>query len=308
MSIRFSLRQLEYFLAAARHESMSEAADALDVSQSTVSVAVAALERELGVQLFHRRPAKGLVLTPAGRRLRAEARRVLAEAETLAERASLEGGELAGVLAVACFAPLAPFVLPRLIAAFAEASPRVTVRFEEGSLLSVQQAVLDGEAELAITYDHELGPQLEARTLLANRPMHVVTARDHRLSGRPAVRLEELRGEPLAVVDVAPSHQLLQALLARAGLAGQVRYRTTTYELACALAGRGLACALLGFGAVGAVSCEGLPLSSATLEAPGPHFSVVAASATGARLTRRAEAFLECAHATLVHEIGSATR
>src|ERR1700710_2834137 len=61
-----SLSQLRYFLMAAEHGSMTEAAGALFIAQSAVSSAVARLEDSLGTQLFIRQRAKGLVLTADG--------------------------------------------------------------------------------------------------------------------------------------------------------------------------------------------------------------------------------------------------
>lgn len=62
----FSLRQLSYFLAAAECESVQQAAQALHVSAPAVSTAIAHLEALLGVQLFRRRHARGLILTEQG--------------------------------------------------------------------------------------------------------------------------------------------------------------------------------------------------------------------------------------------------
>ena len=75
----FTLRQLAYFVAAADAGSMTGAGRTSHVSQSAVSLAVAELERELGTQLFIRHHASGLSLTPAGRRVLAGARELLAD-------------------------------------------------------------------------------------------------------------------------------------------------------------------------------------------------------------------------------------
>ena len=65
----FSLRELRYFLGAADHRSATAAATALNVSQPSISLAVAGLEKRLGVQLFVRHHARGLALTPATKAL-----------------------------------------------------------------------------------------------------------------------------------------------------------------------------------------------------------------------------------------------
>lgn len=70
--MRFTLRQLEVFLAVARGESVSRAAEELAMSQSAVSGALADLERQFDIQLFDR-IGKRLQLSDLGRSLRAQA-------------------------------------------------------------------------------------------------------------------------------------------------------------------------------------------------------------------------------------------
>ena len=69
--MRFTLRQLEVFLAVARVESVSRAAAALGMSQSAASGSLSDLERQFGIQLFDRR-GKRLQLSELGRSVRAD--------------------------------------------------------------------------------------------------------------------------------------------------------------------------------------------------------------------------------------------
>src|SRR4051812_7389558 len=114
-SFRFTVRQLEHFVAAADAGSISTAAERGLVSQAGVSLAISDLERHLGVQLFLRRKAKGVPLTSAGERVLADARRLLAQAEELQTHAAAEGDGLTGRLGVGCYTTLAPYLLPPLL-------------------------------------------------------------------------------------------------------------------------------------------------------------------------------------------------
>ena len=87
--MRFTLRQLEYFVAAGEAGSITEAARRTHGSQPTVSSAVARLEKALGVELFVRHHAHGVTLTPAGTRFLGEARALLRQAVEL-ERSGVE--------------------------------------------------------------------------------------------------------------------------------------------------------------------------------------------------------------------------
>src|SRR5690349_529815 len=110
-----NLRQLECFVAAADAGTMTAAAAQLFVSQSAISLAVAQLERSVGTQLLIRHKARGLELTPAGRRLLPQARSLLAHADDVRTAAEAEGGALSGPLTVGCFRTAAPFLLPELL-------------------------------------------------------------------------------------------------------------------------------------------------------------------------------------------------
>ena len=94
-----TLTELKYIVAVARERHFGRAADACFVSQPTLSVAIKKLEDELGVLLFERR-SNEVTVTPAGERIVAQARRVLAEAARIKEIA-LEGKDpLVGALRV----------------------------------------------------------------------------------------------------------------------------------------------------------------------------------------------------------------
>lgn len=83
--MKFTLRQLRYALAAAKHGNLTTAAMELHVSQPSISAAITELEEVLGQSIFVRQRGLGISLTPFGRTVMVQARRVLAEARTFAE-------------------------------------------------------------------------------------------------------------------------------------------------------------------------------------------------------------------------------
>lgn len=94
--MRFTLRQLEYFIAAGQTGSITLASERIHISQPSISTAIAHLERELSVQLFVRHHAQGLTLTPIGREVLREAKALVEQAEGLYTLASEAGDRCGG--------------------------------------------------------------------------------------------------------------------------------------------------------------------------------------------------------------------
>ena len=236
----YSLRQLAYFVAVAEAGTLAGASATLHVSASALSLALDELERALDAQLTVRRRAHGIRLTPAGQETLRRARRLLREADELADAAGGDPGEVAGTVRVGCYTTLAPGLLPATIGRFTARHPRARVEFVEGSQDVLQRGLLDGELDVAVLYDHRLDPVLELTPLSSNTP-HLVLPRDHRLvHGSAPVALADLVDEPMVLLDLPPSSEHALGVCLAAGLSPRIRYRTVNAETARALVGQGL--------------------------------------------------------------------
>ncbi len=289
MGSSFTLRQLAYFVAAADHGSMTAAGRAVHVSQSAISLAVGDLERELGAQLFVR--AHGLSLTPAGHRIIAGARELLAGAAALADDARELGDALTGDLTVACYDTIAPFLMPQLVAGFAVKEPDVRLDVREGDMAELHELVRSGGSELMICYDLDLGRDIAATPLLATRP-YVLLPADHPLTERDEIPLGELAGQPLVLLDQPQPAAYFLGLFAAAGLTARIAHRTSSFEMVRSLVARSLGCSLLIQRPALDVSYEGLPLACRPLADPARTLTIVAAAPRTTRATRRATAFI----------------
>jgi DNA-binding transcriptional LysR family regulator len=135
------LRHLRYFVAVAEEGHVTRAAERLGIQQPPLSQQIHALERELDVQLFRRKP-RGVELTPAGRALFDEARAILArtdEAIVATKRAAQgEAGRIGiGFTSSASFHPF----VPRAIRAFREAHKLVALALEESGTTELVAAL-----------------------------------------------------------------------------------------------------------------------------------------------------------------------
>ncbi|MEU0843852.1 LysR family transcriptional regulator [Streptomyces sp. NPDC005962] len=143
-------RQLEYFLAIVEHGGFSKAAAALHVAQPSLSQAMATLEADLGVALFHR-VGRGVVLSEAGAELLEPSRRVLRDLAAVRDTAAGLAGLHGGTVEVATMPSPGIEPLTTLIHRFAELHPSVTVStqaaFTPDEVLSL---VRSGACELGL--------------------------------------------------------------------------------------------------------------------------------------------------------------
>lgn len=293
-----SLRQLSYFVAAAEVGTMTGAAAMLHVSQSAVSLGLADLERQLGVQLVLRQRSKGLTLTAAGQELISPARTLLRLAEELRSGAHDLGGALRGRLVVGCFQTIGPFVMPTLLDSFAQAHPEVELDFVEGSVVDLEAMLLDGRCEVALLYDMDLSPTVHRETVYLTSP-HVLLAPTHPLADRSSIALRDLADHDMVMLDFPPSRHHFSSLLAEHGVTPRVRHSSVNFEMVRSLVARGHGFSLLIQRPTVEVSYEGRPLVVRPLVDHVEPTAVVLAWPSTAPPTRRARAFADHCHAVL---------
>ncbi len=170
-----TLEQLRIFVGVAEREHMTRAAEALNVTQSAASAAIAALEARHGVPLFHR-VGRGIELSEAGRMFLVDARAVLGRAASaelaLAEYAGLERGTLRLVASQT----IAGYWLPRQLAAFHARYPAISIELAIDNTEGAAARVLDGAVELGFVEGVIDEPAL-AHWTVANDRMVLVSDR-----------------------------------------------------------------------------------------------------------------------------------
>ncbi|MBM3541130.1 MAG: LysR family transcriptional regulator [Alphaproteobacteria bacterium] len=292
----YTLRHVRYFAAAAEAGSVTAAAQALHVSQPSVSTAIAELEAEFGVQLLVRHHAQGISLTPAGRRILAEARELLDRARAFEAHARGQAEEIAGTLELGCFVTFAPIYLPRLLAEARARHPAMAVRVREGSLDAVREALEAGETDLAILYDMGLGQAVETEEL-ARLPTYALLPAHHRLAKAERVALAELAEEPLVLLDLPASREFFLSIFMALGLEPRIGQRSSSYEMVRGLVAQGHGYTLLNTRPATEATYGGGRVVAKPLKDRVPKTRVVLARLKRALPTRMAEAFAALARA-----------
>jgi DNA-binding transcriptional LysR family regulator len=210
------LRRLEVFAKVAELGSFSRAAEALFLTQPTVSEHVRALEDELGTPLLDRL-GRGAAPTPAGRMLLGYARRILALTREARQAVDQFQGRMRGELAVGGSTIPGEYVLPGLIGGFRAGYPEVSVTLRVGASQQVCDWVEEGRVEVGVVGAYPASRSLAARELMPDELVIVVPA-GHPWAARKTVALADVKTEPLVVRERGSgSRQALERALQEAG-------------------------------------------------------------------------------------------
>ena len=214
-----TLQQLVYFLQTAEAGSFNAAARALHCSQPAVSEQVRRLEAELGAPLFAR-VGRGLALTPAGRRFRGHAERVVSAADEASASVGRGSFRRERVVTMGMFRNAPYYLVAELAAAFRADDPAVRLRLPGQNSAEVAEAVRDGELESGLVVLPVEDRGLEVRVLFRDEVLFL--SADASRVAEP-VTTERLAAAPLVLYDARygfddPTRRQLAARVQPAGL------------------------------------------------------------------------------------------
>ncbi|MFN3420458.1 MAG: selenium metabolism-associated LysR family transcriptional regulator [Armatimonadota bacterium] len=194
LKIRLDLWQLEVFCAVAELRSFSRAAEAMFVSQPTVTSHITALEKRLGVKLFDRTTRK-VKLTPAGELLYKHAKALLTEHEVMLQELSQFQGGLIGKLVFGASTIPAHYLLPPLMAKFCRQFPQARLIMRVSDSGQVLENVLSGELEMGVIGMRQDVPSLKFIPLWSDEIVLIVHP-EHEWAKRGFVPIKELSTQP----------------------------------------------------------------------------------------------------------------
>ncbi|MEM6535112.1 MAG: hydrogen peroxide-inducible genes activator [Pseudomonadota bacterium] len=194
-----TLRQLEFLCAIDSEGSFSRAADACHVTQPTLSSAVKEIEALLGVQLVERQ-SRGASLTPAGHAAVERARTILSDTADLVASARQAGTPLSGPFRLGAIPTIAPFLLPKAVAALRAAHEDLKLYLREDQtdrlLEDLRERRIDA-ALIALPWD---APGINTMTL-AEDEFLLVAPYGHHLLARKSLRADHLSDEDVLLLD-----------------------------------------------------------------------------------------------------------
>lgn len=238
------LRHIRYFIRAAEELHFTRAAESLFISQPTLSTHIQQLEEELGIPLFDRVGRK-VILTEAGTIFLGHAKRALREIEFAEESISNLKGLTSGTLHLAAIFTFSQEMLPLWIASFHVNYPNIRIVVKTGDSDHIEESILAGEIDLALTFVPPAAPSLQSETLFTEE-VFLVVAEKHALAGRSDMQLSELAEIPLALVSKRwTARRRFDAFMAEHGVVPNILIEMDDLHGILRIASEGFAGALL---------------------------------------------------------------
>lgn len=196
---RPTIKQLEYFLAVAKASNFRKAAQKLGVSQPTLTMQIAAMEEEMGLQLFDRSRA-GTLLTPAGRDLLPVARDILEQYDQLGTVIEGRNRQLGGSFRLGVSPTLGQSVLPKLMGPLHKRYPDLQLHIREDIPQNLGQGLDAGTYDIILsvlpmhTGDYKVRP-------LFTEPMRVVVPLENPLAQKEKLHARDLLKQKVLSID-----------------------------------------------------------------------------------------------------------
>jgi DNA-binding transcriptional LysR family regulator len=190
--MKFSLRQLEIFVAISKTESVSRAAEAIALSQSATSTALSELERQFNLQLFDR-VGKSLSINETGLQLLPRAVDLLDRAKEI--EALLQGHAGFGYMKIGATLTVGNYLTTLLVAKFLQEHPESRIQLQVHNTSTIVQQIVNHELDLGLIEGDTNHPDIEVQQWIADE-LVVFSAPDHPLVKESHISLEQLLQEP----------------------------------------------------------------------------------------------------------------
>ncbi len=230
MALNLTIKQLRYAETAGRLGSIAAAAGEHNISQSSITAAIDAMEAALGFDLFIRQPAKGIMPTPSG----LEALKMIAD--ILRQHNHFEGelealsGASGGVLRVGCYVTVAPGLLPKVLGEFSNAHPEAQADISEGDMTAMTDLLGQGVIDIALTYELGSVGEISFRPLF-KAPPYALIPDDDPLSKQATVSLADLASRPFIMLDLPHTRGYFEQIFKDQGLYPKIAHSSKSSEI-----------------------------------------------------------------------------
>ncbi len=235
--------QLEAFVQVAAHRSFSRAAEALQLTQPSITARIQSLERVLGEELFER-SGRGVRLSDAGTIFLPHAERILQMLQEAKNNLEEVRSVQAGSLRLGSALTISTYVLPRILHMFHSRYPGVEVVVHTGRSEQVLNMLLSDEVQVGLVRSL-MHPDVETVNLYADEVILVANP-DHPFAADRQATIEEVGGQPVILADRGSSYYgLIHGFFRQAGVVPNVAMELDSMEATKRMVEEGLGIALL---------------------------------------------------------------
>jgi DNA-binding transcriptional LysR family regulator len=271
--MNLELRQLRYFVAVAEEMHFGRAAARLHMTQPPLSQTIQSLEASLGTPLFERTKRR-VELTPAGAALLPEARRLLAQADTLPDLARRAASGEAGRLSLAFVSTADYSILPSFLREFRERYPLVQIELREATTDVQLEELAQGRVDVGLLIPplpDKVRAEIDYVPLLTEPLILAAPKGLHGLRGHATIDLKSLGDVPLVIFPrrIAPAlHDAILACFHEAGITPRIGQEAIQMQTIVGLVSAGMGIALV-------------PQSVSNLKRPGVEYKGLAGRLAG---------------------------
>lgn len=219
------IKQIEYFVSIAETGSFSQAAEELYISQSSLSKAIIAMEKELDVKLFDRNKRR-IAITDAGKVFHTHALKLKENYRSMLVDLG-EYKKITPSLVLAAIPVIAQYGITSYVAKFKKTYPHINFTLEEREASVVWPALSQHKYDLAFARDYNIDPNVFSYFPLLTDKLMVAVSCDHRFAKRKSISLTELSDENFIMFNKGTLiHELSMNACKLAGLEPRIFYAT----------------------------------------------------------------------------------
>lgn len=218
--VKENKNRYEIFVRVAEIGNISRASELLNYTQSGISHVIAALEQELGIQLFIRSKS-GVSLTEKGNRIIPYVRALLQKENALRQAAYEMNHTIAGTLRIGSFSSASAFWMPGIVKYFRARYPEVDIEISDGNYNEIRDWIKKGQVDCGFL-SSIVADGFHFVPLLKD-PLYVVVAKSHPLAKKKSVELKEALRYPL-ILETPGCDSDIQLLLESSPVTPSVSY------------------------------------------------------------------------------------
>lgn len=293
LSMKFTLRQLDFFIALAQTQQISKAASRCNISQSSMTVAMRNLEDALNNQLFLRQP-KGIKLTAAGERFLHHARKIINDSQLAVEDLLYQPQLNRGEVTIGLAKTLSAYLLPAIISELEQHFPLMSIRFIEDDPTALTHGLKQNEIDFCLLLTSNIPHEnaLHIETFIRS-PRRLWMAQGHPLLNQPVITLADVENLPFLLLDTDEYPNVIFEHWRSHGGKPNVTFSTTSFEAVRSLVAKGKGVTILSDLVYRPWSLEGLRVMRRTIDDSTTYMDVGSMSLTATSLCEPAQIVLD---------------